>query len=331
MPTQERSEQQVDRIVEELKRKLLEGKKRKLVFLLVGRTGVGKSSTVNSLMGETVAKVSAWEPATMEVQSYDCLIHDMQFKVIDTPGLCDDLEEKGNDLQYLNTIRSQVKKVDCMLFVTRLDDTRVTSDEKRGIKLISEAFGERAWEHSVIVFTFSNAPNITREDFPVALDKRTQLIQQEIAKHTNKKVAAEVPSVAVDNTSETTPDGEPWLGELYTQVFVRVSPQGTIPLLLATASRVDTGGSGPKKNTRSRTARRSTSARTSAQARPTPSRAIILNESQQTAIQKKINATVIPKTAALGAMIAAPLGPVAAAIGGAVGAGMGMIAWFIKK
>lgn len=42
-------------ILENLQRQLKEAQKRELIFLLVGRTGVGKSSTVNSLMGKEIA------------------------------------------------------------------------------------------------------------------------------------------------------------------------------------------------------------------------------------------------------------------------------------
>ena len=65
---------------------------KKFVFLLVGRTGVGKSSTVNSLMGEKIAQVGDYEATTMAVKAYDRKINDVNFTVFDTPGLCDDFE-----------------------------------------------------------------------------------------------------------------------------------------------------------------------------------------------------------------------------------------------
>ena len=59
-----------------------------------------------------------------------------------------------------------------MWFVSRLDETRVTSDEKRGIKLLSKTFGNKAWECSVIVFTFANS--VPAPEYQETVDKRTK-------------------------------------------------------------------------------------------------------------------------------------------------------------
>ena len=67
---------------------------------------MGKSSSVNSLMGKEVAPVGDWLPTTMGVTSYDSDAFGIKFTVIDTPGLCDDLEEEGKDYKYLKRIRA---------------------------------------------------------------------------------------------------------------------------------------------------------------------------------------------------------------------------------
>ena len=67
-------EEKTKNILENLKQKLEEAQKRNLVFLLVGRTDVGKPITVNSLMGKEVAKVGDYEPTTMGIEEYNSKI-----------------------------------------------------------------------------------------------------------------------------------------------------------------------------------------------------------------------------------------------------------------
>lgn len=217
---------------------------RKFVFLLVGRTGVGKSSTINSLMGMEVAKVGRYDATTMNVELYDNEINGVEFTVIDTPGLCDDLPEKGNDQKYIELIKSKVGQIDCMWFVTRLDEPRVTADEIRGIKIISEAFSPEVWERSIVVFTRADKADNYLED----LHERKKRVRSVIAEYTSVEIAESSPVVAVSNGLETTPDGKQWLGELWTKVFVRIRDQGAIPYLMATIDRLGYGSKQSEPN-----------------------------------------------------------------------------------
>lgn len=269
----------------------------------------------------------------MAIKEYDTEINQIPFKVIDTPGLCDDLEELENDYKYLEMVRSQVKHIDCMWFVSRLDETRVTNDEKRGFKLICEAFGADVWQHAVIVFTFANS--VPSHRYYEALEKRTELIRKVIAKYTDSDVAISIPSVAVDNNNETILNGEKWLGELYTKVFTRISQKATSTFLLATADFVK-----PKKAEKTSQEKQTLKTREPQPYRfirdrrfpqepklenkseqeyaptlhniPNSSKSpkyerprIELNERQKVEIRKTINANVIPALAGAGAAIGA--------------------------
>jgi predicted GTPase len=282
-------------IKKELKEKLKRIIDKKFVFVLVGRTGVGKSSTINKLLDRQVAKVGDYEPTTMSVESYTHEINNIKFTVFDTPGLCDDLEEVGNNQEYLALISSRITQMDSMWFVSRLDETRVTSDEKRGIRLISEKFGKKIWEYAVIVFTFANSVPTSR--YQEALDKRTELIRREIANYVGEDVASQIPSVAVDNHNETTPDGKQWLGEFFTKVFVRASEAGSLPFAAAMKESLSSS---------------------SGEAR------IKLNEQQKTEVNNKINKALIGGLAYSGAVIGQFLGPGGIIVGGLLGTVIGL-------
>ncbi|MBP0011985.1 MAG: 50S ribosome-binding GTPase [Roseofilum sp. SBFL] len=262
------------------------GEKRGFTFLLVGRTGVGKSSTVNTLMGKQVCRVGDDEPVTCTVEFFDAKVAGIPFQVIDTPGLCDEIEGK-NDAEYISRIKSKVdlREVDCLWFVTPLYETRVRSDEQRAIRVINESFGPEIWAAAVIVFTFAGF--VEPEKFSGKLRTRTKLIQAEIARYTGKEVAERVPSVAVDNKSINTPDRKPWLGELYTTVFQRVNADAILPYFMSTIDRVKTSGDGSGSGTGTQYSQ-SANVNNDSGGSSATNQDIILNEEQEITIRNRM-------------------------------------------
>jgi energy-coupling factor transporter ATP-binding protein EcfA2 len=317
-PESKRSDSSHENLLEMLKEKFRDAEQRKFVFLLVGRTGVGKSSTVNSLMGVPVAPVGDYEPQTFAVEAYEAQAYGIRFRVVDTPGLCDDLEESGNDGEYLRRIVKNVTQLDCMLFVTKLPETRVTSDEKRAIKLITDALGTDVWRHSVIVFTFAGFSEPERYERDLA--NRAELVRREVARYVSSSVANRIPAVAIDNHRQHTPDGREWLGALYSAVFTRMHEDGLAAFFLSTAERVNIEG---KKKVRERREREPRTGEVS-QALPPP---INLSEAQSRDIKKRIDGSIFGGMTLTGAAIGSAFGPAGAAIGGAIGAGIALIAW----
>jgi len=210
---------------ESSKTKVIERIYQTFSFMLVGRTGVGKSSTINSLMGEKVAEVGDSEPTTFEVAPYRLRKSGVDFMIWDTPGLCDALDN-ANDQQYMEQISARVDEVDCLWFVSRLDETRLSSDEQYALLLITNTLGADIWERSLIVFTHACNWSVEQR-FEEALRERTAVVKEYIERITKKEQNA-LASVAVDNSFAKLPNNELWLPELFTKVIEQASNKGSI-------------------------------------------------------------------------------------------------------
>jgi GTP-binding protein EngB required for normal cell division len=204
-------------------------KARGFSFLLVGRAGVGKSSTINSLMGREIAPVGEFEAETKIVKAYPAPSNAIiPYRIYDTPGLCD---ADGDNEAYLRLIHTEIKEpIDCLWFVTQLDEPRVRTDEIVTIRHTTSAFGKEIWKRAVIVFT--RADKVEPKDFERYLYERTRLIRDQIAKEVGQEIALEIPSVAITNKGTRTPDRKLWLGRLFVKTFVRISEEGLDGFLL---------------------------------------------------------------------------------------------------
>lgn len=217
---------------------------RRFTFLLVGRTGVGKSSTINTLLGKKVAEVGSSVPVTTEVIAFETEIAGIPCRVVDTPGLCDGL---GRDDDYVQRMHRAVGDpgVDCVWFVTPLTETRVRIDEIEAIRTITEAFGTKIWDRSVIVLSFADRLHEPGE-FQQQLEVRPGPLLQAIAAARGGKppvevgdaIAKAIPFVSVSNRRTQTPDGAPWLSRLYLATLDRMSAEGFGPFYLSLLDRV---------------------------------------------------------------------------------------------
>jgi predicted GTPase len=204
-------------------------KSRGFSFLLVGRAGVGKSSTINSLMGREIAPVGKFEAETKIVSAYEAPSDaTIPYRIYDTPGLCD---ADGDNKEYLQLIHDKIQEpIDCLWFVTILTEARVRTDEKDAIAHIVSAFGKEVWKRAVIIFTC--ADKVSSKEFELTLAVRTRLIRDQIAAKVGKEIADDIPSVAVSNVSLNTPDKKSWLGRLFVRTFIRISKEGLDGFLL---------------------------------------------------------------------------------------------------
>ena len=131
-----------------------------LEFLVLGKPGIGKSTLVNGLVGEEIAKVSAQGAISTRgvntvVEPYKTIKEDVTIKVWDTPGLLDP-EIKSEDT--LNDVKKICGGVDLILFCLNMNTTRLYDDgeETKMANMITDILGKEIWKKTLIVLVQAN-------------------------------------------------------------------------------------------------------------------------------------------------------------------------------
>ncbi|XP_073035797.1 translocase of chloroplast 34-like isoform X1 [Primulina eburnea] len=201
-----------------------------LTILVMGKGGVGKSSTVNSIVGERVVTVSAFQSETPRPVIVSRSRSGFTLNIIDTPGL---VEGGYVSDQVLETIKSFLgrfllnKTIDVLLYVDRLDAYRVDNLDKQIVKAITDGFGKDIWQKSMVVLTHAqlSPPDLLsyEEFFSRRSESLLKCIRQgaRISKMDAQNYA--IPVALVENSGRCNkneydekilPTGSPWIPTL---------------------------------------------------------------------------------------------------------------------
>ena len=158
-------------------------------ILLLGKSGVGKSAVINSLLGEGSAPSgTADADTTKKVTLIEKKIHGMTLRLIDTSGL----QASASDIRYNSAIMNDAKKFtkqhkpDIVLYFDRLDiPSRSDAADLPLLKQITNTLGQAIWFNAIVVLTHAaTAPPDGANGQPISYEmyvaQRSHIVQQTI-------------------------------------------------------------------------------------------------------------------------------------------------------
>ena len=125
-------------------------------FLLLGRTGVGKSKLSKILSEDESIKIGeTLLPETKIPKCYNCELDDFKYSLIDTPGYDDlDGKDKTTFKHIDNFLTSDLYKIKGIVLLYSFQDPKFGNNHLEGLKKILKLIPiNNFWDYVIIIFT----------------------------------------------------------------------------------------------------------------------------------------------------------------------------------
>ncbi|XP_073152686.1 translocase of chloroplast 120, chloroplastic [Henckelia pumila] len=156
-------------------------------IMVIGKTGVGKSATINSIFDEVMFGTDAFQFGTKKVQDIVGTVQGIRVRVIDTPGLLPSWSDQCQNEKILRSVKKFIKKTppDIVLYLDRLDMQSRDFGDMPLLRTITEIFGPSIWFNAIVVLTHAasappEGPNGTATSYDTFVTQRSHVVQQAI-------------------------------------------------------------------------------------------------------------------------------------------------------
>ena len=135
------------------------------VFVLLGETGVGKSSFINGITKTQDCDVGDdASSCTKKIMMTNTIINGTNYYIIDTPGFQDSKIEEEKIIQILQDLR-KYQRICAILICLRYNETKLSKPVKKTLMEIMNIFPSYDfWEHTLIIRTWCQLNDIKLEN-----------------------------------------------------------------------------------------------------------------------------------------------------------------------
>ena len=134
-----------------------------LKILVCGKTGTGKSSLINTMVGCEIFKTGGpgeeanftFKASTCQVTSVSTHMQNVSLEIFETPAIQDATESLHDD-KYIDDIYKRREFADLVIYCVDMKETRWFPQDIKETKLLTEKFGINFWNKAVLVLTKAN-------------------------------------------------------------------------------------------------------------------------------------------------------------------------------